>query len=182
MKDEEILVNALQYANSTNEEILLEGFMIDTADLVFEERVKMNCFYCGRYGRNWRCPPHVPQLDYKKMFCEFQKGAMIYVKVPFCQSNYDDVRNISSNRLHLGLLHMEKYLWEHNYSTYLSFIAGACKLCRNGCGEKQCSNPYMSRTPLEAVGVNVVQTAKKYDFAIRFPPAEYMIRCGLLVW
>ena len=182
MEANKTLMGALKYANSTNEEILLDGFMIDVDQMVFEERVRMNCFYCGRYGQNWRCPPNLPLIDYRKMFSEFKRGAMVYVKVPLEQQDYDDVRKRSSNTLHLGLLQMEKYLWEHNYSTYLSFIAGACKLCKNGCGEKQCNNPYMSRSPLEAVGVNVVETARKYNFIIHFPPVKYMIRCGLLVW
>ena len=28
---------------------MAEGVIIDPKDLVFEENVKMNCFYCGRY-------------------------------------------------------------------------------------------------------------------------------------
>ena len=28
--------------------------MIETENLFFEERVKINCFYCGRYNNNWK--------------------------------------------------------------------------------------------------------------------------------
>ena len=45
---------------------LIQGQVINPKKIVFEERVKMNCFYCGRYGNNWRCPPHIPDVDYKK--------------------------------------------------------------------------------------------------------------------
>lgn len=176
----QILEEALLFANE--EFSILQGILIKLEDLVFEERVFMNCFYCGRYGQNWKCPPNLPKLDYKKMFSEFSCGALVYLKMPVDKKNYNDVRNNSSIVLHKGLLRMEKYFWNHNNSTSLSFIAGACKLCKGGCGEKKCNNPYDSRSPLEATGVNIIETAKKYNFNITFPADKYMIRCGLIVW
>jgi predicted metal-binding protein len=47
-------------------------------EAVFEECVKMNCFYCGKYGRNWRCPPNLPNLNYPKMFSEYDEGLFVY--------------------------------------------------------------------------------------------------------
>ena len=181
MNADKMLDEALVFANE--ESIFpLYGFLMKTEDLVFEERVKMNCFYCGKYGKNWKCPPYLPQIDYRKMFSEFSNCAAIYVKVPIDNDDYDNVRVNSSVILHKGLLKMEKYIWKHNNSTYLSFIAGSCKLCKNGCGEKSCSNPYMARSPIEATGVNIVETAKKYGFSIDFPCDEYMVRIGLILW
>lgn len=176
----QILEEALRFANE--EFSVLKGILISTEELVFEERVIMNCFYCGRYGQNWKCPPNLPKLDYKKMFGEFTYGALVYLKMPVDKKNYNDVRNNSSVVLHKGLLRMENFFWNHNNSTSLSFIAGACKLCKGGCGKERCNNPYESRSPLEATGVNVVETAKKYDLEITFPADEFMLRCGLIVW
>lgn len=180
MYDDNILEEALEYANE--EFKLLKGIKINLDDLVFEERCALNCFYCGRYGKNWRCPPKIPKIDHKKLFSEFDNGALVYVEIPFNESTYDTVRNDSSNILHRGMLRMEKYMWNHNNSTYLSFIAGACKLCKNGCGEHECNNPYLSRSPVEALGINIIKTAAKYNFDISFPPKTHLIRCGLLVW
>ena len=39
-----------------------EGVIINPKELVFEENVKMNCFYCGNYGSNWKCPPNLPDM------------------------------------------------------------------------------------------------------------------------
>ncbi|MBD5537233.1 MAG: DUF2284 domain-containing protein [Lachnospiraceae bacterium] len=180
LNNQEILQGALDFANE--EFSILQGILIKIEDIVFEERTIMNCFYCGRYGQNWKCPPNLPRIDYQKMLGEFSCGALVYVKIPLDETNYDDVRNNSSIILHKGLLRMEKYLWNHDNSTYLSFIAGGCKLCKGGCGEKHCNNPYQSRSPVEAIGINVVETAKKYNLHITFPPVQYMVRCGLLVW
>ena len=41
---------------------------ITFADLVFEERVLLNCFYCPKYNVNRTCPPKIPNFDYKKIF------------------------------------------------------------------------------------------------------------------
>ena len=56
---------------------LVEIVFMNPNDLVFEENVKMNCFYCGKYGNNWRCPPNLPDIDYIKMFSEYDEGAFI---------------------------------------------------------------------------------------------------------
>lgn len=180
MTNEMILRKSLDFANE--EFKILEGILIKPEDLVFEERVRMSCFYCGRYGKNWKCPPNLPDIDYKKMFNEFEAGALVYVKIPLNERNYEDVRNNSSVILHKGLLAMEKCLWTCGVGLYLSFVAGSCKLCKNGCGQQGCNNPYLSRSPLEATGVNVVESAKKYGLNIGFPPGDYMIRCGLILW
>ena len=155
---------------------------MDPKELIFEKRVLMNCFYCGRYNHNWKCPPNIPKLDYKEMFGEYQKGLFVYVTIPFDEMNYGEVRSNSSVVLHKALLDMEKYLWNHNDSTAVSFIGGSCKLCRNGCGKEGCNNPYESRTPLEATGVNVNKSAEKYGITITYPPKDKMVRVGLIVF
>lgn len=155
---------------------------IKCEDIVFEERVKMNCFYCGKYNVSWKCPPRIPSLDYKKMFSEFNHIALVYCKYYFNEENYSLVRNESSIELHKTLLKFEKFLWDNDNSTSLSFIGGSCKLCKNGCGKEHCNNPYKARSPMEATGMNVVATAEKYDIKISFPPKDYIIRMGMILW
>lgn len=160
----------------------LEIVQIKPSELVFEENVKMNCFYCGRYNSNWRCPPKLPDVDFEKMMTEYEIGMFVIVKLKFDDSNYADVRSESSTTLHKILLDLEKKLWNINSSTAISFIGGSCKLCKNGCGKERCNKPYMSRSPIEATGVNVVKSAAKYGIDITFPPKEYIMRVGLLLW
>ena len=52
-----------------------EGILIDPEKLIFEENVKMNCFYCGKYNNNWKCPPNLPDIDYKKRFFSLSRKA-----------------------------------------------------------------------------------------------------------
>jgi len=170
----------LYYVNQNGYKIF--GKIIDGAKLIFEERVKMNCFYCGKYNTNWKCPPRIPSLDYHKMIDEFEHVAFIWVEESLKDRDYDSVRNDSSIHLHKALLECEKWLYLNNNSTALSFTAGSCKLCKNGCAPNHCANPYQSRTPVEALGINVVKSARIFDIDITFPPTEFIMRIGLLLY
>ena len=156
---------------------------IDPRELIFEENVKMNCFYCGKYNNNWMCPPNIPNINFEKMVQEFDKGAFIYLDYNIKNKDeYEKIRNESSIILHKLLLNLEKWMWGKNKPNVISFIGGSCKLCKGGCGKEGCNNPYMSRSPLEAIGVNVIKSAKKYGINIRFPAGQNLTRIGLLLW
>ena len=170
----------ISYINHLEKRV--ECILIDPKSLVFEENVKMNCFYCGKYNNNWRCPPNLPEIDYPKMMGEFENGLFVLLKYNVNQENYDAVRSESSVIVHKILLASEKWLWDNNSSNALSFIGGSCKLCKNGCGKDRCNNTYMSRSPLEATGVNIVKSAKRYGIDICFPTNEKLMRIGLLLW
>lgn len=106
------------------------GVIINPRDLIFEEAVKMNCFYCGKYGNNWRCPPNLPNIDFCKMMQEFNHGMFVVYYFDITdQSSYASIRNESSVILHKTLLKLEKFMWNHNCPTAVSFIGGSCKLC-----------------------------------------------------
>jgi predicted metal-binding protein len=160
----------------------LQGIEIDSKDLIFEERVKMSCFYCARYNNNWKCPPKIPPIDYEKMLAEYEHCAMVWLKMPVTQETFEDVRIDSSVTLHKALLEMERLVLLAGNSTCLSFIGGSCKLCKNGCGKERCSNPYKARTPVEAIGVNIVKSAQRNGLNIAFPVQSEMVRISLLLW
>lgn len=162
---------------------LAESVFIKPKDLIFEENAKMNCFYCGKYNNNWRCPPNLPNIDYQKMVNEFDDGLFVFLTFEINNpEEYNAIRTESSITVHKLLLSLEKWMWDHNSSNAISFIPGSCKLCKNGCGKEKCNNPYMSRSPLEAIGVNVVKSAKQYGIDIRFPTEKKLMRIGLLLW
>lgn len=160
------------------------GFLhMNPEDLIFEENAKMNCFYCGRYNNNWRCPPNLPDVDFKKMMLEYDSGIFVWDEyIISSKAEYDKIRNDSSIILHKRLLKIERWLWDHNCSNAISFGAGSCKLCKDGCGKEKCNNPYMARSPLEATGVNVVKSARKYGISIAFPTDKKFMRLGLVLY
>lgn len=162
---------------------IAEVVRINPRNLIFEENAKMNCFYCGKYGNNWKCPPNLPDINYEKMFSEFDEGMFIVLKYAvFDFKQYEEIRAESSVVLHKLLLKCERWLWESNKSTSLSFGGGSCKLCKGGCGKDRCNNPYLARSPIEAIGINVIKSAAQYGIEIKFPPKDELKRIGLIVW
>jgi len=156
--------------------------MIEPSDLVFEERVHLQCLSCPHYGVNWTCPPKIPDLDYRKLILEYDNALLVYCKMPFTKENFTIVRRKSTNLLHRTLLAAEKLLWENNYPLAISFIGGSCKLCTQGCDQRRCRQITLARIPLEATGINVVKSAEKVSLTINFPPKDYLYRVGLLGW
>ena len=160
-----------------------KGILIDPGKLIFEENVKMNCFYCGKYNNNWKCPPNLPNIDYRHMMEEYDVGMAVVLSFRTGNANeYDKIRNDSSIILHRLLLDLEKWLYRHNSSNALSFIGGSCQLCKGGCGREKCNNPYMSRSPIEAVGINIVKSMKQYGISVDFPTDQMLKRIGLILW
>lgn len=172
--------DVLEFGRAIDDRLQLK--VMNPQDLIFEERVVMSCYYCGKYNSSWRCPPRIPSIDYKKMFSEYEIGAFVWLRLPFNEQTKSEVRRESSVLLHKSLLKIEKFLWNNNNPLALSFIAGSCKLCKNGCGDEKCNNPYNARTPLEATGCNVIESSAKYGISVTFPPVSSLLRVGLIVW
>lgn len=171
----------ISYLNKLNP--VVKAVFMDPGEAVFEENVRMNCFYCGKYNNNWRCPPNLPEINYEKMFSEYDRGLFVILESELCnKEDIASVRRESSVIVHKLLLELEKWMWNMNKATAISFGAGSCKLCKNGCGASGCSHPHMSRSPLEATGCNVIKTCKKYGIEINFPPQRILTRIGLLLW
>lgn len=151
-------------------------------DIVFEERVRLNCFYCNNYDKKKCCPPNIPVLDYQKVLSEYDNLYLIYHKHNFENEITQADRIISTTILHSFLLDAERILWENNYPMATSFIGGCCKLCGWECNKKLCKFPMRCRIPLEALGMNVIKTMEKIGVNLIFPPKDYFYRIGLLVW
>lgn len=154
-------------------------FDILPSDLIFDERTFFQCFNCKNYGNKRTCPPFENKLDYKKLIMKYKKGLLVLVKFD-SSIDFQKARNDSTNKLHKILLRLEKDAFNQDNHYTTSFIGGSCKLCPNGCAEK-CRNPQISRMPLEALGVDVVETMKKYGVVLQFPATDTIYRVGLLV-
>lgn len=151
-------------------------------NFVYEERVKINCFYCNRYNQKWTCPPRIPNLNYKKILAEYENLAILKYEQRVNKNNFEDIRNKSTNDVHKKLLELECFLYQKNRSMAISFIGGSCKLCKDGCGKEQCSNQGKARIPLEATGINIIKTLGNIGIIVRFPIENILCRFGLIAW
>lgn len=174
---EELLKKNLKIFNPT-----LEFKKLDIKNLVFEERVKLLCFHCEKYNQSFTCPPRIPNLDYKKIVNEFNNCAVVFCSMNCNQSDFHQIRLKSTLLLHKGLLKLEDILRKNNYPVILSFIGGSCKLCKGGCSGEKCRNPYLARIPIEAAGINIIDSLKSIGINVKFPIKDVLNRYGLIFW
>lgn len=161
---------------------VLETIEISTQEIVFEERVRLACFNCPRYGVNHTCPPNIPQIDYAKVIVEYDHALLVWSITGYDENTESAARRESTLLLHRTLLQAEKYFWDNSNSLATSFIGGSCKLCSQGCAKEGCRQPALSRIPMEASGINVIKTCEKIGMVIPFPPKGSFYRIGLLLW
>lgn len=154
---------------------------VNPSNFIFEERVKQKCFHCVNYKSKWTCPPNIPDVNYVKMFSEYSNAVILKCELDLTNSNFDENRTISTNKIHKALLYLEEQLFKNNEVLAISFIGGSCKLCKN-CPDTKCAYPYLSRMPIEATGCNVIESFKLYGIEISFPLKDKFFRYGLLMW
>ncbi|MGB9841080.1 DUF2284 domain-containing protein, partial [Thermovenabulum sp.] len=61
--------------------------LIETRDIVVDERVRFQCSHsgCREYGKRLMCPPFVPEVEeFKKVFSNYIFAVLIQVSGPSC--------------------------------------------------------------------------------------------------
>ena len=157
-----------------------DAYIVLPSELIFDDRAILQCFNCKNFGVKKTCPPFIMKIDYEGMFKKYKKGLFVLVKFD-SSIDFAKARTESTNKLHKILLKLEKQAFTQDNHFTTSFIGGSCKLCPQGCDEKACRNPAMSRIPLESTGVDVVETLKKFGLDLKFPATDTIYRAGLLL-
>ncbi len=155
-----------------------QALPIDPKNIVFDPKVKLFCYNCVNHNKKLTCPPHIPEIDYQKMFLSYKKGLIVALQSTIGE-DWKKIKQESTVKLHRILLDLEKFAFTHSYHFAQSFIGGSCKLCSE-CAAT-CRFPNLARIPLEAVGVDVVKTVAKLGIELKFPVADKFYRIGLLL-
>jgi predicted metal-binding protein len=136
--------------------------------LTFTDEVRAMCEQntCGRYGRAWNCPPVCGTVAELEAACKhFDQGILVNC-VKQIEDSYDWEGMIDGGRILSELLYaFDGYAHELGMADYRIFGSGGC----NGCPEcaypdTPCRFPDRQYTPIEACGINVMQTAKDSGF------------------
>lgn len=156
--------------------------IVSTRDLVFDCRSRFMCRSCKRYGKKATCPPYLPEVSYFQTLVEqYQLGLLVGVKCQLKGLNREEIRMESSLSLHKILLELERQAFEMGHYFVISFIGGSCKWCSTDTCKFPCSNPTKGRFPLEAIGIDVIETCKRLDIRLRFPVDDHLWRIGLIL-
>jgi len=175
----------------------IEAIPIRSSDIVVEDRVQLKCRTgCPSYGHCLTCPPFVPSIpDFRKMLLEYQDALLIRFRsgveaepeivhallrnksdpavsttVKAKTTEFSDALNKESRIIHDSMLEIERQAFQAGYPFALAFTVDCCDLCRT-CNVKGgvCMHPSQLRYSIEAVGINIIKTAKSIGMTIRFP-------------
>jgi predicted metal-binding protein len=169
--------------------------IIPAENVAIEDRVRLKCMVCPYYGKNQKCPPYTPSIaEFRKMVNDYSTAMILKLKPPEISEetikygqkigeesrlwNQDlnnlspgiqaDISNIYKTML-TDLLEMERTAFNQGYAFAMAFFGGRCLLCKKCNLDNGCQNALMARFSAEAMGINVLKTAKNAGMEIKFP-------------
>jgi predicted metal-binding protein len=150
-------------------------------DLIFNIKVCEACKSCKRYGLTGCCPPSIGTFEYyKKLLKSYTYGKIFVIKFDIKDiSKYKELGRESSLKLHKVLLKERKELLDKGHFFNVILGGGSCKYCKECIIPCRC--PQFRALPIEATGVNVVETLKKLDITLQFPVKKYLYRVGAIL-
>ena len=156
---------------------IFEYRILSTDTISVEERVRMICEECPRYGSSWACPPGVgplPVCDEK--IHRFPEGVFFSsVAVVSDIMNMDEL--LSTRRAHEDLTtEVGQYLTQLGYEIYI-LSTESCDICEN-CSYKEgkpCRFPDRMHPCLESHGVVVQEIAEREQM-------EYSLGGNTILW
>lgn len=176
---------------------------MDARGVVLDPRVRLKCMapMCENYGRNLMCPPNVmPLQEFSEVLKRYSWAILVQYPIP--QQHFavdEDARGMeqayadkeySKQLLRterafidlMGLLEKEAMRSGHRFAT--AFSGGACRLCDECVGQgsgKSCRHPFRARPAMEAMGIDVYETAKNAGLPFDIPPKDRPVLNGLLL-
>ncbi len=162
--------------------------VISAENIFVEDWVRQKCeFGCRRYATNFTCPPYSPTPEETRRRLKDYKLALL-VEFP----GRTEIEELQKMNELMCELEREAFLG----GLYKAFAYGAtvCRICGDVCPAGEFSNPGKSskkecvdqrriRPPMESVGIDVYQTARKAGLEIHViqDEGEPFKRFGLLL-
>lgn len=157
--------------------------------VVIDPRVRLKCQVplCPHYGHNLVCPPAVPSP------AEFARSRRLYhwavvVVVAGALNGTQDDRMRQSDDLARDLQRLvaslEARALELGFPLACGLAGGHCRLCPTCVGQQSgqmCRHPFQPRPAAEALGVDLVTTARLAGIQIRFPVSHQVQWVGLVL-
>jgi predicted metal-binding protein len=160
--------------------------VFDAALIVVDERVRLKCNVpvCKNYNVCLMCPPNVMPLDeFRNVLARFQKALIVQIAydVPDWMlerihaaedlatlytddaylKGWDQTYLAAKNTLDTIAARLEADAFKKGLKFATAFSAGKCTLCEACAGVgNRCRNPYKARPSMEAMGIDVGETAR----------------------
>jgi predicted metal-binding protein len=160
--------------------------VFDAKGVVVDGRVRLKCSVpvCKNYGVSLMCPPNVMPLDeFRNVLAQFQKALLVQIaydvpdwmlehihaaedlaalyKDETYLKGWDQTYLVAKNTLETIADRLEAAAFKKGFKYATAFSAGKCTLCEVCVGVgNRCRNPYKARPSMEAMGIDVGETAR----------------------
>lgn len=136
----------------------------------FAAKCRMN--HCGRYQKSWSCPPAIGDIDAIRTNASHFASAILYQKVFQLEDSYD-YGSMEAGRKVIMTDSLELYdQLKKTKKAFFMLAAGSCSICAK-CTypEKPCRFPDRMLISMEALGIDVAETAKATQLKYYHGPA-----------
>ena len=116
---------------------------------------------CGRYGKNWMCPPDVGDIDEMISRAKSYKYAIVFQSIGQLKDSYDLKGMRAAGKSHQDLTAAIAQEIRPMLGDFLLLGAGACHICPR-CAkldDTPCRFPESATPSLEAYGISVTDLA-----------------------
>lgn len=163
--------------------------VIPARRVVVDPRVRLKCQVplCPHYGHNLVCPPAVPSpREFARSLRRYRAAVMVTVAGPLEGTQEDRLRQADEMALSLHRLvaQLEARAMELGFPLACGLAGGHCRLCPTCVGQqsgKMCPRPFQPRPAAEALGIDLVRTARRAGIALRFPVSDCVQWAGLVL-
>jgi predicted metal-binding protein len=181
--------------------------VFDAKDVVVDERVRLKCAVpvCKNYGVSLMCPPNVMPLDeFKNVLAQFQKALLVQIaydvpdwmlerihtaedlaalyKDETYLKGWDQTYLVAKNTLETIADRLEAAAFKKGFKYATAFSAGKCTLCEVCAGVgNRCRNPYKARPSMEAMGIDVGETARNAGVPFEESASERVVLNALVL-
>jgi len=171
---------------------------VPVADVMVDERTLLKCLVpiCPHYGWDLMCPPNVlPVSKFKEILNYYHNAILIKVDVPLNdppggggkeREDAEYMRSLrdAQKRLHEIVSQIECLCIEEGHHFAAGLIGGPCPLCEQCVGIKSglsCCYPLKARPAMEAMGIDVMATARKAGLHLSFGQNDSKSWVGLIL-
>lgn len=178
--------------------------VLGTRGVVMDPRVRLKCMVplCANYGRNLMCPPNVMSMEeFSKVLKRYLHSIVVQFPIPldeefmkgqqgkklediYERGEYHD-RMAQSEKEFMALLsRLESDALGMGYRFATALTGGPCRLCDECVGQgsgERCRHPFRSRPSMEAMGIDVYQTARNAGLPFDIPAKDRPVWTGLLL-
>jgi predicted metal-binding protein len=156
---------------------------IDPTTIPVARWVRMKCMFgCPEYGHNASCPPNVPEVDEcAQFFKEYDLAVLFHIVKQLATP--EELKPWIKG-VHKELLKVEREVFLSGFQKAFMLFIDNCCFCTTCVPRREdCKNPAIARPTVEAMAVDVYQTAHLagYPIAVRTDPGQEMDRYALLM-